>query len=309
MEINSSATDKSMNDIFRSWGILSPLDVPNWKLGASDLEFAKLIGLKLCELAETPETFPWLPESAISEVPGMMSRVLLYENDKIEIRAHVFNDGAEETYIHNHGQAFITTCLQGSYLHQLWAVNPHAGNCYYIHTRRPGGIYSGAGSQGEGFVECILSHEYTCGQSFYISPSAQHTVGGASNELVTLVLRDKQHKSTDGSTILSFSETMLDEKTAPVRTVTDSIERDDIVRKLCRALISYKNAQASIACMKANFADFSPLKVCTIKLFNINFVCSYLLMCSGCLCKYNSQQAYVCLKRQSWRLRVESQTI
>jgi hypothetical protein len=250
-----------MDAIFRSWEYLAELENPDWKLLASDCDFAKTICLKLAN--QTPDFFNdnEFPLSSMSITPGMMSRVMLYDNEKIEVRVHIFDDGAEETYIHNHGQAFITTCLQGRYKHQLWDVNGSSGHPYYIHTRQSGGIYGDTGVRGDGFVECCFSHEYACGQSFYISPTVQHTVGGASNNLVTLVIRDKKHKIDAGSTVLSLTEILAEGKDLTVQVVTDPEDGAEIIKQLYNALMSYKNAQASIACSNANFADFSPLKV------------------------------------------------
>lgn len=49
-----------------------------------------------------------------------MDRVMLYKGAVIVVRAHLFHDDATETIIHNHGQAMISTCLEGNYVHKIY---------------------------------------------------------------------------------------------------------------------------------------------------------------------------------------------
>lgn len=80
----------------------------------------------------------------ISRTPKVMDRILLFDSESLEIRAHLFCAGAQETFVHNHGQSFISTCIEGSYVHKLWSVECDGGSdsdgskTHYVHTRKPG---------------------------------------------------------------------------------------------------------------------------------------------------------------------------
>jgi hypothetical protein len=230
-----------MNECIAQCALLVELVNEKRTLLPSDCNHARDLCLKLSQLTLDLKD---LPESAITETPGMMRRIMLYSNENIEIRAHIFNDGCEETYIHNHGQAFITTCLQGGYVHKIWQVNGKRGVQFYEHNRAPGGVYqvqeNTAVNVGN-LVDNVVSHPFASGQSLYIGDLAQHTVGECSDQLVTLVIRDKV-KTAGGSTILSLTETMEEGKAELVQPIVGDEDRKETVQLFNEALSSYRRA-------------------------------------------------------------------
>jgi hypothetical protein len=105
----------------------------------------------------------------------MMDRVIPFDSESIEVRAHLFHDDAEETYIHNHTHAFISVCLSGSYIHILYAIkqNAHDGQ-YYVTRRQRGGIYCEK-TACIGNIENILC-QLAAGQSLLMSALANYSV-------------------------------------------------------------------------------------------------------------------------------------
>lgn len=53
-------------------------------------------------------------------IPGVMNQIVLYEDQNIEVRVHIFSEESNETYIHNHTHPFITFCLEGGYVEKIW---------------------------------------------------------------------------------------------------------------------------------------------------------------------------------------------
>lgn len=168
----------------------------NRKLQAEDMKLANRIVL---ELAENAALLPSLPIE-VSALPKVMDRVLLYQDDQIEIRAHMFYLGASETFIHNHGQAFISTCIEGSYLHRIWAIDADSEGNFTKFKREPGGLYATLG-EGSGNLENVLCQPFKQGQSLFISALANHSVEGQ-EKTSTIVIRDKG-KRFKFATILS----------------------------------------------------------------------------------------------------------
>lgn len=79
----------------------------------------------------------------VTHTPGMMYRCTLWSGDYVEVRAHVFETGAAETYIHNHRQNFYTFCVSGAYEHTLLRIdNSDPSECYYVRERQQGGMLS-----------------------------------------------------------------------------------------------------------------------------------------------------------------------
>ena len=94
------------------------------KLGDDQQVAAQTMCRVLCEqwpqLSTAIAQGKWNPR--VEVIPEVMSRILLYKDANIDIRAHLFLENADETYTHNHGSAFVSTCLEGGYEHQMFAV-------------------------------------------------------------------------------------------------------------------------------------------------------------------------------------------
>jgi hypothetical protein len=173
-----------------------------------------------------------------------MGRILLYSGAQLEVRLHMFEPGVEETFIHNHGQPFISTCLQGSYVHKLWIVEPtlEESNVHHSHQRFPGGARC-LPIQRSGKLSKVLSQPFQAGQSLWISHLAFHTVAAAAGiesiePVVTLVIRDA--RKTGSTFILSPSEE-IDAPAEPIRVATEK-ERLHMVDRVNIVWERYLNA-------------------------------------------------------------------
>lgn len=216
--------------------LLDKLKTQNRRLQEEDRELANNIVLDLADNSRflSPMLFEY------SQTPKMMNRILLFDNNLIEIRAHIFLEDAEETYIHNHGQPFISTCLQGSYLHKIWSVVDEENSMYYTHSRKPGGVYGDFISCEGGDLQKILCQPFSEGQSLFISTKANHTVSDLHGDVVTIVLRDKI-KDLAECTILTKGPTLNGPSDSTVE-VNDSSLKQKIFNDLCGALRNFKKS-------------------------------------------------------------------
>lgn len=214
--------------------LLDKLKTQNRRLQEEDRELANNIVLDLADNSRflSPMLFEY------SQTPKMMNRILLFDHDLIEIRAHIFLEDAEETYIHNHGQPFISTCLQGSYVHKIWSVVDEENSMYYTHSRKPGGIYGDSISCEGGDLQKILCQPFSEGQSLFISSKAKHTVSDLHGDVVTIVLRDKIRDLAE-CTILTKGPTLNGPSDSTVE-INDSSLKQKIFNDLCSALRNFK---------------------------------------------------------------------
>jgi hypothetical protein len=107
--------------------------------------------------------------SDISEIPGFNERLVLFASEHLEIRAHLFKQGAKEGFIHNHQWNFISCCLQGTYRHRIHGIIQDNGK-HYVSYRETGGSYSD-GTECSGTSTNILDQPFSAGQvSVNLSP-------------------------------------------------------------------------------------------------------------------------------------------
>lgn len=203
-------------------------------LADTDRECANKFCMDLCRNYEQLDRLEF-PNKAITKTPGMMDRLLLFDSDDIEIRAHLFFTGVQETYIHHHGQAFITTCISGSYLHRIWSVCDNDKKKFYVHRRCPGVVYpSEVPTKRDGELENILAQPFEVGQSLFISAMAQHTVQSLTGPLITIVIREKK-KRFECIEILTPNQT-IEQPTEQVIVVKDQYEREDVIQRFQKSL-------------------------------------------------------------------------
>ena len=172
-----------------------------------------------------------------------MERILIYNSDIIDIRAHLFYPNATEGYIHNHGSSFISTWISGSYVHKIWAISSESSHYHYVHFRNQGGMFNKKSECRPGELENILCHPYSIGQSLYISSLCKHTVESPSNRVITISIRDK-HKRFRDIEVWSKTSSLTDLKVEQVQIIKNSLEKISILNTLVKAL--------------DNFSKFSP---------------------------------------------------
>jgi hypothetical protein len=116
------------------------------------------------QLVGKSETLHLLSKSfKASSIPFMCDRVVLYSDANLEIRVHMFVQGAKETFIHDHQSSFISYCMQGAYKHKLHSVVPSPGK-HYVQYRFTGGIYTKEVEEKDGKLENILAQPFQVGQ-------------------------------------------------------------------------------------------------------------------------------------------------
>jgi len=90
-----------------------------------------------------PDAFEkWIMEKSMECNKDVLDRIILmklkYKDDVgFEFRVHIFRDG-NETFIHSHKQDFITSCIQGYYIHRIWKVESDNKQKIRVHVREPG---------------------------------------------------------------------------------------------------------------------------------------------------------------------------
>lgn len=159
-------------------------------LGSDDISLVRKICSELARNKEGLKEFFEKGDYLVEEV-AYMFRIKLYKSDEIEIRAHLFHENENEPYIHQHRHYFITNCLSGGYIHNLYRIFESDQN-YYVYIRGENGVFNEVCSEvRKGKFESIINHEFKMGQSLFLSPYPYHTVVQNSKErLITLVVRN-----------------------------------------------------------------------------------------------------------------------
>ena len=90
-----------------------------------------------------PDAFEeWITSKKMERNPGVLDRIILMKSidksseDGVEFRVHIFRDG-NETFIHSHKQDFVTSCIQGYYIHRIWDVENDESQKIRVHVRTP----------------------------------------------------------------------------------------------------------------------------------------------------------------------------
>jgi len=236
----SDTTNVTLVDVCRSVQKLSDLSSPSRTLSSEDVglatEVCRDLATRWCDVVARLHADP----SVIIQVnPGVMDRVLLFKDEDVELRAHLFQPGFEETHVHNHGNAFISTCLQGGYVHKIWAPQSKEGHSHYSIERKPGGLLFEPVEQKDSVLSNVLCQPFQAGQSLFISSSAHHTVMVDKEQtlpVVTLVLR--QTRRIARTEVLSPTPQIA----APVEEIRMATpeERQDILSRLGAAINYYR---------------------------------------------------------------------
>jgi len=123
----------------------------------------------------------------------VMQRLVIYDDDTVQIRLHLFPNAAE-TYIHNHRTNFISYALFGSYRHVRWDIDKrNASSFYYQRDRAPNGSLSprkrrpGQLKEGSSFTHNVDNTYYLESQTFH-TVTVNDTI--AETPMMTLLVRD-----------------------------------------------------------------------------------------------------------------------
>ena len=197
------------------------------------------------ELAKNWEIFPQSiilkNHNSITLAPNMMNRIDLFKNDKIEVRAHLYLEGFTETIIHNHQSAFISTCIAGSYVHNLWIEDDTNDRTYYVFVRPPGGAKKEELKleARKGTVDNACSHSFERGQSLYIKENSKHTVSHPSGKVVTIVIKSIGNKEKVKITEFITHEKNPEDIPGPIGdivNITDLAKRQLVLNEFIHAL-------------------------------------------------------------------------
>ena len=133
----------------------------------------------------------------VDEVPGIMTRVHLFDGTGIEVRLHMFMDPTE-TYIHNHRSNFFSYCLSGSYWHKIWGSDESSqgeGERYFVVNRTRDPLFEQP-IEKPGSLSVIAAHTHQERGSYYIRSVTPHTVqpqmeGDRATPVLTIYIKDK----------------------------------------------------------------------------------------------------------------------
>lgn len=165
-------------------------------------------------------------------VPGVMTQVMLYDDEHVEARLHIFQNGASETYIHDHACEFMSLCLRGGYRETLWRIDHNATSDRYFEFTRQKGNNISAPRIMPGALVVDRVREHSPGNVLYTDRSALHSVIGTANDLVTLVIRCKSTEG--GNTRIVAAEPNIYAPTTKIReaTVAERVKAFECVRSL-----------------------------------------------------------------------------
>jgi hypothetical protein len=84
----------------------------------------------------------WVKSKKMERNHGVLDRIILMKSiddsaeDGVEFRVHIFRDG-NETFIHSHKQDFVTSCIQGYYIHRIWEIEEDESKRIRVQVRTP----------------------------------------------------------------------------------------------------------------------------------------------------------------------------
>lgn len=170
------------------------------ELCSEDLKLAQTLCIQLTNNSKAIHT---LEPLTMSRMGQFTDRIVLYDGELLQIRVHIFRNGANETFIHDHQYHFISCCIQGSYLHRLYnIVKDSTDNKIYIHTRQSGGVYAFK-EEMKGDTINVCAQPFKKGQTLFLGAAAIHTVQTeGQSQAVTITLRDKRRRN-EGASIFS----------------------------------------------------------------------------------------------------------
>ena len=188
------------------------------------------------------QSVPMFDQAQVTIAPGVMARLALWRGVNIEVRAHIFRNSAE-THIHDHGQNFISVCVDGAYQHNQWAVDPKAVGSHYMWNRAVGGALAPLGEV-PGQVNMIATHTHANGLPLFVSKHCFHTIESSQARVVTITLRDCR-KKTDPTSVLSPISS-IETSTGKVRDADDYREYINSVVELVHVLANFSGGPASV---------------------------------------------------------------
>jgi len=181
------------------------------------------------------QSVPIFDQAQVTIAPGVKARLALWMGVNIEVRAHIFRNSAE-TPIHDHGQNFISVCVDGAYQHNLWAVDSKAVGSHYMWNRAVGGALTSLGEV-PGQLNMIAFHTHANGLPLFVSKHCLHTIESSHARVVTITLHDRR-KKTDPTRILSPIPS-IEAPTGQVRVAADYEQYISSVMELVHVLANF----------------------------------------------------------------------
>jgi hypothetical protein len=189
-------------------------------------------------LISTLENWPTI---IVRCVPGVMYQVLCQTNDidnGMEYRFHWFLD-CTETFVHNHGNAFDTFCLEGQYLEKLWAIIDDDDDAITYKFSRTSGNKFGSIVHIPGSLRHVASRHHFPGNVLHVDTNQFHSITpgtGSDKYILTFVARHKCLSSAPNTYILSPSKIIA----APIDEIISATleERLAVYHKLQQIFLS-----------------------------------------------------------------------
>ena len=207
----------------------------------------------------------WVKSKKMERNHGVLDRIILMKSidesleDGIEFRVHIFRDG-NETFIHSHKQDFVTSCIQGYYIHKIWDIEEDESKRIRVQVRTPKtgvladfdlsertdllGLPVEADGDGTfirgGFKNPVRETKFSVGDKpMFVDRNWHHTVlhEDTSESVITIVARRGDRSKP--TTVLSDPDGGA--KDPVVNTVDGELserEKDDIFQELMSALMN-----------------------------------------------------------------------
>lgn len=156
-------------------------------------------------------------------VEGFVTRFQLFSDEAIEMRVHVFNQGAEETFVHDHQFSFISYCLRGGYSHRIHNFYAKENSKVYRFTRQKGGKYSDSPDViDDKELSVILVQPFSEGQMLFLSNEGYHSLTldrNSKGEVITIIFRAVKIREAPTSVfefVPTLSEQVRKQKSTPI---------------------------------------------------------------------------------------------
>lgn len=174
---------------------------PRRNLVADDCGAAEAIALAVAHMVSggLGLSADLLVENVSNDTHLVLHRVTLFDErtttggSGLTVRLHLFPD-ASETYVHNHGGNFLSTCIAGAYEHATWAVGGEGAHSVRIRDSN-GKLAPRADCAQAVDVAAVFTHE--AGNTYFINNTTFHTVSvcgrtrdGGPLPTLTLLVKD-----------------------------------------------------------------------------------------------------------------------
>ena len=101
--------------------------------------------------------------------------IMLKNNKHFEIRFNIFTKYAE-TFIHDHGTNFISICISGGFVHDVWKINKNHKNKHYHKYQRIDAFTMKYCGKQPGQVEHSQKFIHEKGKTYFLDRDILHTV-------------------------------------------------------------------------------------------------------------------------------------